>query len=106
MEFAPLREILPVVRPKAADEILRQWIERCYEPRQVDQDRLWADHYASIADYWRHKQNHPDGHAGIMVLLYRWTPCLAAAASIVTFNPMGIAIALGSLERQSRRRWR
>jgi hypothetical protein len=103
MEFSPIREILPVVRPKAADEILRQWIERYYAPRPVDQTKLWADHFASVADYWNHKQRHPDSPAGVMVILYRWTPYLAAAASIVTFNPVSVLVALADLERRARR---
>jgi hypothetical protein len=55
---------------------------------------LWADHLASVADYWDHKRRHPHSHAGAMSILYRWTPVIIAVASFATFNPAGILVGL------------
>jgi hypothetical protein len=43
--FDPIRDIIPVVRPGAADQVIKQWIEHVSEPRHVDFAKLWADHY-------------------------------------------------------------
>lgn len=95
IDFAPLREILPVVRPKAADEQLHQWVERYYDPSRREQpSKIWFDHFASVADYWDHKRRHPDSHAGVMVVLYSWTPCVLAIAGVVTINPMVVIPAM------------
>jgi hypothetical protein len=40
MVLIPLVEVLPIVRPKAADEIIQQWIAQYYEPRQADERRV------------------------------------------------------------------
>jgi len=40
----PIRDIIPVVRPRAADEILKQWVEHVSETRRVDFAKLWTDH--------------------------------------------------------------
>jgi hypothetical protein len=34
--FDSIRDIIPVVRPRAADEVLKQWVEHVSEPRRVD----------------------------------------------------------------------
>jgi hypothetical protein len=94
MAFSPLIEILPIVRPKAADEIVQRWITQYYEPRWLDEDKLWADHFASVGDYWNHKRRHPFGHAGVITVLYHWTPYIIGIAGIVTFNPVGIIAGL------------
>ena len=49
--FEPIRDIIPVVRPKPADEILWQWVEWFNETSRTDSSKLLADHYASVADY-------------------------------------------------------
>jgi hypothetical protein len=71
-------ELIPQIVIKAAerrgsvDEIVARWIAEASQPQPADIRKLWADHYASIADYWRHKARHPDGRAGAMVILYEW----------------------------------
>jgi hypothetical protein len=86
--FDPIRDIIPVVRPGAADQVIKQWIEHVSEPRHVDFAKLWADHYASVADYWAHKARHPDTHAGAMVVLHSWAPVVIGIYSVLTCNPI------------------
>jgi hypothetical protein len=64
----------------SVDEIVSRWIAYAYQPRPTDIRRLWADHFASVADYWRHKTRHPQGHAGAMVILYQWARRLVVTA--------------------------
>jgi hypothetical protein len=91
--FDPIRDIIPVVRPRPADEALRQWVEHFTAPRRVDFAKLWADHYASVADYWAHKARHPDTHAGAMVVLHSWASVVVGISSVLTCNPI-VAIPL------------
>ena len=107
--FEPIRDIIPVVRPKAADEILRQWVERFNEPCRTDSKKLFADHYASIADYWAHKSRHPDGRAGAMVTLRGWAPVVIGVCGLLTCNPIAaIPVLVTARERERNRpdpRW-
>ena len=59
-------------RRGSADEIITRWIARTSQSQPADIRRLWTDHFASVADYYRHKVRHPHGHAGAMVILYEW----------------------------------
>lgn len=88
-DLGPLRELLPIVRPRAAEEIASRWIAAYGETwRAAQPSRIWIDHYASVADYWEHKRRHPDSRAGAMVALYHWAPYIVAAASLLTVNPL------------------
>jgi len=100
--FDPLREILPVVRPvvrpHAADELVAQWITRYYQPRPAEQPaQIWRNHFASVADYWNHKQRHPHNPAGIMIILCTWVPYILGTANIMT---MTSTIELSPLSRR------
>jgi hypothetical protein len=96
--FDPIRDIIPVVRPRAADEALKQWVQHFTEPRCVDFAKLWASHYASVADYSAHKARHPDTHAGAMVVLHSWAPVVVGISSVLTCNPV-VAIPVLALAR-------
>jgi hypothetical protein len=96
--FEPIRDIIPIVRPKAADEILRQWVERFNEPCRADSTKLFADHYASVADYWAHKNRHPDSRAGAMVTLRDWAPVVIGVCGVLTCNPV-VAIPVLTMAR-------
>jgi hypothetical protein len=100
--FEPIRDIIPVVRYRAADEALKQWIEHVSESRRVDLTKLWADHYASVADYWAHKARHPDTHAGAMVVLHSWTPVVIGICSVLTCNPIVAFLALALARERTR----
>jgi hypothetical protein len=100
--FDPTRDIIPVVRPKPADEILKQWVEHVSEPRRVDIAKLWADHYASVADYWAHKARHPGTHAGAMVVLHSWAPVVVGVCTALTCNPI-VAIPALAIARERHR---
>jgi hypothetical protein len=100
--FDPIRDIIPIVRPRAADEVLEQWVEYVSEPRRVDFAKLLADHYASVADYWAHKALHPNTHAGAMVVLHRWTPVVIGICSVLTCNPI-VAIPAPAVARKRER---
>ena len=79
-------ELIPQILIEAAerrgsvDEIVSRWIAYAYQPQPTDIRKLWADHFASVADYWRHKARHPHGHAGAMVILYQWAQRLIVSA--------------------------
>ena len=78
-------ELIPQIVIEAAergsvDEIVSRWIAYAYQPQPTDIRKLWADHLASVADYWRHKARHPQGHAGAMVILYQWAQQLIVTA--------------------------
>jgi hypothetical protein len=97
--FDPIRDIIPIVRPRAADETLKQWVEHVTGHRGVDLAKLWANHYASVADYWAHKARHPGTHAGAMVVLYSWAPVVIGVTSVLTCNPV-IAIPRLAIPRE------
>ena len=67
-------------RRGSVDEILTRWLAQAHQPQPTDIPKLWADHFASVADYWRHKTRHPHGHAGAMVILYEWGQRLIVTA--------------------------
>jgi hypothetical protein len=71
-ELIPQIVIEAAERRGSVDEIVSRWIAYAYQPQPADIRKLWADHLASVADYWRHKARHPHGHAGAMVILYQW----------------------------------
>ncbi|MBV9585608.1 MAG: hypothetical protein JO213_12075 [Alphaproteobacteria bacterium] len=98
----PTRDVIPVVRPKAAGEIVWQWVERFNEPCRADTTKLFADHYASVADYWAHKRRHPDGHAGAMVALRGWAPVVIGVCGVLTCNPV-VAIPVVTIARERNR---
>lgn len=101
--FGPLRELLPVVRPRAADELALRWIAHYDDRRHAERpSRIWADHLASVADYWDHKRRHPDTHAGAMVIACRWVPVVLATASMLTINPIILVPAVLALRRRER----
>ena len=97
--FEPIRDIIPVVRPKSADEILWQWVERFNQACHADATKLFADHYASVADYWAHKRCHPDSHAGAMVTLRGWAPVVVGICGVLTCNPV-VAIPVLTIARE------
>jgi len=103
--FGPLRELIPLVRPRAADELALRWIANCNDRRPAEQpSRIWADHLASVADYWDHKRRHPDTHAGAMVVVCQWVPYVLATASILTVNPIILVPAVFALRQREGRR--
>src|SRR3954469_7018388 len=71
-ELIPQIIIQAAERRGSVDEIGTRWIAHAYQPQPTDIRKLWADHFASVTDYWRHKARHPHGHAGAMVILYEW----------------------------------
>jgi hypothetical protein len=79
-ELIPQFVIEAAERRGSVDEIVSRWIAYAYQPQPADIRKLWADHFASVADYWRHKARHPHGHAGAMVILYQWAQQLIVTA--------------------------
>ena len=79
-ELIPQIVIEAAERRGSVDEIVSRWIVYAYQPQLTDIRKLWADHFASVADYWRHKARHPQGHAGAMVILYQCTQRLIVTA--------------------------
>ena len=71
-ELIPQIVIRAAERRGSVDEIVTRWIAHAYQPQPTDIRKLWVDHFASVADYRRHKTKHPHGHAGAMVPLYEW----------------------------------
>lgn len=67
------------------------------EEQQKQPSKIWNDHFASVAEYWNHKRRHPDTHAGALVVMYKWTPYVIAAVSILTVNPIGFAYSLSRI---------
>jgi hypothetical protein len=80
IELIPQIIIEAVERRGSVDEIVTRWIAHAYQAQPTDIQRLWADHLASVADYWRHKARHPHSHAGAMVILYQWAQRLIVSA--------------------------
>jgi len=80
VELIPQIVIRQAERHGSADEIVAQWIAQSCEARPADARKLWADHFASVTDYWRHKTRHPHGHAGAMVVLYEWAQRMTVTA--------------------------
>jgi hypothetical protein len=79
-ELVPQIVIEAARRRGSADEIVSRWIAYAYQTQPTDIRKLWADHFASVADYWRHKAMRPQGHAGAMVILYQWAQPLIVTA--------------------------
>jgi hypothetical protein len=79
-ELIPQIIIHAAERRGSVDEVVTRWIAYAYQPRPTDIGKLWADHFASVGDYWRHKARHPNGHAGAMVVLYEWAQRLIVTA--------------------------
>jgi hypothetical protein len=73
-------------------------------PGAWDFAKLWANHYASVADYWAHKTRHPDTHAGAMVVLHSWAPVVAGITSVLTCNPVVAIPALATQRERDRHR--
>ena len=67
-ELIPQVVIRAAERRGSVDEIVTRWIAHAYQPQPMDLRKLWADHFASVADYYRHKRRHPHGRAGAMVI--------------------------------------
>jgi hypothetical protein len=103
-DILPLSEWLPIVRPKAADELAIWYFKEAHVRQTGALPKILADHFASVADYWEHKRRHPDTRAGAMVALYSWTRCIAVAASVMTLNPIIVAVALSVAKRPNFRR--
>ena len=102
-DFDQLRVIFPFLKPKAANESLRQWLERHEDPKKNQLNiRLWSDHLASVADYWEHKRLHPNSRAGAMVILYSWAPVVTVVCSVLTLNPIGVFQAVEAYRRFER----
>jgi hypothetical protein len=87
---------------RPADDALRQWVEHFTQPRRVDFAKLWADHYASVADYWAHKDRHPDTHAGAMVVLHGWASVVVGISSVLTCNPIVVIPGLTAARERDR----
>jgi len=98
--LVPLIDLLPIVRPKVTDELGVWQIEEAWLRRPAPLPKMWADHFASVADYYEHKRRHPDTRAGAMDALYSWTRYIAVGASVVTLNPIMIAVALSDTHRR------
>ena len=79
-ELIPQIVVPAAERRGSADDIITPWITQACQPQPIDLRKLWADHFASVADYWQHKTRHPHGHAGAMVILYEWAQRLIATA--------------------------
>jgi hypothetical protein len=79
-ELIPQIVIRVAERRGSADEIVTRWMGQACEAQPTDIRKLWADHFASVADYWRHKTRHPHGHAGAMVVLYEWAQRMTVTA--------------------------
>jgi hypothetical protein len=79
-ELIPQIVIRAAERRGSADEIVTRWIAQACEERPADVAKLWTDHFASVADYWRHKVRHLHGHAGAMVVLYEWAQRMTVTA--------------------------
>ena len=79
-ELIPQIIIQAAERRGSVDEIVIRWIAHAHQPQPTDIRKLWADHFASVTDYWRHKTSHPHGHAGVMVILYEWAQRLVVTA--------------------------
>jgi hypothetical protein len=79
-ELIPQIVIRAAERRRSADEIVTRWIAQASEAQPPDFGKLWADHFASVEDYWRHKTRHPHGHAGAMVVLYEWAQRMIVTA--------------------------
>ena len=79
-ELIPQVVIRAAERRGSVDEIVTRWIAYTSQPQPTDIRKLWADHFASVADYWRHKARHPQDHAGAMVILYEWARRLVVTA--------------------------
>jgi len=73
--------------------------ERFNEPCRADFTKLFADHYASVADYWAHKRRDPDSHAGAMVTLRGWAPVIVGVCGVLTCNPV-VAIPVLTIARE------
>ena len=99
----PLGERLPIVRPKAAEQLAIWYFREARVQQPAVLPKIWTDHFASVADYWEHKRQHPHTRAGAMVVLYSWTRYIALAASVVTFNPIMIAVAMSDASGRNRR---
>ena len=102
-----LNETLPVGRPALASQLLRQWIERYELPSDPAKEAalaaMWAAHIGSVRDFMIHRHRYPtDGYAGTMTVLYRWAPAIMATVSVLTFNPVLIAVVFAD-ERGRRR---
>jgi hypothetical protein len=98
--LSPLFDLLPIVRPATTDEQEIWYVEEARVRRTAQLPKLWADHFASVADYWEHKRRHPDTRAGAMVTLYSWTRYIAVAASVVTLNPIMIAMSISDIRQR------
>ena len=73
--------VLPAAeRRGSADDIVTRWIAQASQPQSLNVQKLWADHFASVADYWWHKTRHPHGNAGAMVILHEWAQRLIGTA--------------------------
>ena len=79
-ELIPQVVIRAAERRGSVDEIVTRWIAYTSQPQPTDIRKLWADHFASVADYYRHKTRHPHGRAGAMVILYEWAQRLIVTA--------------------------
>lgn len=79
-------ELIPQIVIRAAErrgsvgEIVIRWLAHASQPQPAYSQKLWDDHFASVADYWRHKTRHPHGHAGAMVILYAWAQRMIVTA--------------------------
>jgi len=72
--------IRAVERHGSADEIITRWIAQTSQSQPADIRRLWADHFASVADYYRHKARRPHSHSGAMIILYEWAQRMVVTA--------------------------
>ena len=78
-------ELIPQIVTEAAerrgsvDEIVTRWIAQAYQPQPINIWKLWADHFASVADSREHKARHPHGHAGAMIILHEWAERLTVS---------------------------
>ncbi len=94
-DLIPLRSIVPIVLPRAAEQYLHQF---CFEygyVREREVPKWILDHFASVFEFQGWKAEHP--RDGTMKVLYRWTPIIVAAISVLSVNPIGLGFIPGLL---------
>lgn len=103
------RPIAPIIWPRELAELAVWYARQERAEAAVETSKIWADHYAAVADYWDHKSRHPNTPAGAMTILHSWCKYLSVAAAVVTLNPIVIAFAVMDVAERRRDRvadWR
>ena len=86
-DLIPLRGVLPIILPRAAEQYVDQFRFEYEYARKFDVPKWISDHFASVFDFQVWKAEHP--RDGTMTVLYRWTPMIVSAVSVLSINPIG-----------------